>query len=109
MATTDRTQNADDASSRDEYMNTVPQESGQTDTVPRRDPWSERAVSLAAAVRPDIQDRDMGERKGVRGQITNSETEEGKYKRSRGRRGRGGLGGWGEQKTPKLDPGEAGG
>ena len=26
-----------------------------------RDPWSERAVSLAAAVRPDIQDRDMGE------------------------------------------------
>lgn len=55
------------------------------------------------------EDRDMGERKGVRGQITNSETEEGKYKRSRGRRGRGGLGGWGEQKTPKLDPGEAGG
>ena len=26
-----------------------------------RDPWSERAVSLAAAVRPDIQDMDMGQ------------------------------------------------
>jgi hypothetical protein len=41
VATTDRTQNADQAQSQDEYMNTVPQESGQNDadTVPRRDPW----------------------------------------------------------------------
>lgn len=41
MATTDGTQDAESTRSRDEYMNTVPQETGQNaaDTEPRRDPW----------------------------------------------------------------------